>query len=144
MSWLWVASLEVCPVNRETFNISAIYWAILMKPMSFNQKFYIDYIYITFKSATPLLMGVVLGGCGTQELRTSFKYLSQLLTDLDETNGIQSEIFHGLHIYSFWKCHTPSRGRGTWWVWHLRALYLIFLSQSIINQFEWYLIFNII
>ena len=32
-----------------------------MKPMSFNQKFYIDYIFITFKSATPLLVGVALG-----------------------------------------------------------------------------------
>ena len=69
--------------------------------MSFNQKFDIDYIYITFKSATPLLVGVALGGCGTWELRTSFKYLSQLLTDLDETNGIQSEILHRLHIYHF-------------------------------------------
>ena len=33
--------------------------------MAFNQKFYIDYIFITFKSATPLLGGVALGGCGT-------------------------------------------------------------------------------
>ena len=60
--------------------------------MAFNQKFYIDYIFITFKSATPLLGGVALGRCGTWELCTSFKYLSQLLTDLDETNVIQSEI----------------------------------------------------
>ena len=65
-----------------------------MKAMSFNQKFYIDYIYIPFKSATPLLMGVVLGGCGTQDLRTLFKYLSIIdwLTISDEINGIESEI----------------------------------------------------
>ena len=70
-----------------------------MKLMSFNQKFDIDYIFITSKSATPLLGGVALDGCGTWELCTSFKYLSQLLTDLDETNVIQSEIWHRLHIY---------------------------------------------
>ena len=80
-------------------NISVNNWPIWMKLMSFNQKFDIDYIFITSKSATPLLGGVVLDGCGTWELCASFKYLSQLLTDLDETNGIQSEILHRLHIY---------------------------------------------
>ena len=55
-----------------------------MKPTSINQKFFIDYLSMTIKSATPFLGGVALGGCGTWELRTSFKYLSQLLTDLDE------------------------------------------------------------
>ena len=78
-----------------------------MKPMSFNQKFYIVYMFITFNSATPLLVGVALGGCGTWVLRTSFSYLSQLLSDLDETNVIESEILRRLHIYHFQKCHTP-------------------------------------
>ena len=53
------------------------------------------------------LGGVALGGVAVER---SFTYLSHLLTDLDETNVIQSEIFHRLHINSFLKCHTLSRG----------------------------------
>ena len=64
--------------------------------MSFNQKFYIYYIYIIPKSATPFLMGVTL-----ESYIPHFKYLSQLLTKLDETNGIQSEILHTLNIHHF-------------------------------------------
>ena len=41
------------------------------------------------------------------------QYLIHLLADLDETNVIQSQIFHRLHIYHFQKCHTPWRC-GTW------------------------------
>ena len=37
-----------------------------MKPMSFNQKNLIDYLYITFKSTTPLLGGVVIRGVALQ------------------------------------------------------------------------------
>ena len=104
-----------------------------MKPIAFNQKYYTDYIFVTFKIATPLLLGMALGGCGTLDLHTSFKYLSKLFTDLNETNGIQSEILHRLYIYHFQKYHTPSSGHGIWWVWHLSALYLIYLYHLFIE-----------
>ena len=52
-------------------------------------------------------------------LEHSSTYLSHLLTDLDETNDIQSKKFHRLHIYIYLECHTPSRGHGTWGVWQL-------------------------
>ena len=79
--------------------------------MTFNQIFFVDYIFIFILSATPLLGGVAPGGVAVER---SFTYLSHLFTDLDETNVIQSEIFHRLHIYSFLKRQTPSRGCGTW------------------------------
>ena len=58
-----------------------------MKTKAFNKKFYIDYLFIPFKSAPPLLEGMALGGCGTFELRSSFSYLSKILTDLDKNNS---------------------------------------------------------
>ena len=53
------------------------------------------------------LVGVALGGCGSCVLCTSFTLLSHLMTDLDKTNVIQSQIFHRLHISNFLKGHTP-------------------------------------
>ena len=35
-----------------------------MKPMPFNHKFVIVYVFLTPKSATPLIVGVALSGCG--------------------------------------------------------------------------------
>ena len=43
-------------------SISAIYGPIWMKPTPFNHKFLIYFIFITFKSASPLLVGVALRG----------------------------------------------------------------------------------
>ena len=36
-----------------------------MKPSPFNHKFVIVYIFLTPKTATPLLVGVAIGGCGS-------------------------------------------------------------------------------
>ena len=41
-------------------SISAIYGLIWMKPKSFNHIFFTEYSITTLKSATPILMGVVL------------------------------------------------------------------------------------
>ena len=62
---------------------------------------HIDYLYIAFKNATLLPGGVALSGCGTWELRSSFRYLSKILTNLHETYGIQSQFFNSLHVYHF-------------------------------------------
>ena len=77
-----------------------------MKPPPFDHKFVIVYIFLTPKSATPLPVGVALGECGSCGLCTSFTLLSHLMTDLDKTNVIQSQIFHRLHISNFLKGHT--------------------------------------
>ena len=49
-----------CSVHH--LSISAIYEPIWMKPKPFNHIFLTEYIITTFKSATPLLVGVALGG----------------------------------------------------------------------------------
>merc|ERR1712082_59558 len=48
--------------SKTHFLISAIYGPIYTKPMSINHKIFIDYIFIIFESATPLLVGLALGG----------------------------------------------------------------------------------
>ena len=99
------------------------------------------HIYHFFKYHTPLSgrkKGVALSGCGTwKALCTSLTYLSCLITDLDKTNTIQSQIKYRLHIYEFPRCHAPFRGRGTWWVWHISPSYLTSVSQPFLNRFEW-------
>merc|ERR1712055_1192461 len=58
--------------SKTHFLILAIYGPIWMKPMSINHKFFIDYIIIIFESATPLLVGVALGGVALKCSKTHF------------------------------------------------------------------------
>ena len=82
-------------------------------------------------------MGVALGVCGTlSALCTSLTYLSCLITDLDKTNTIQSQTEYRLHIHQFTRYHTPFRGRGPWWVWHISPLYLTLVPQPFLDKFE--------
>ena len=59
-----------------------------MKPTPFNHIFLIDYIFITFKSATPLLGGVVPRGEALKCSALYLNYFSHIWTNLDETNTI--------------------------------------------------------
>merc|ERR1712090_59493 len=74
--------------SKTHFLISAIYGPIWTKPMSINHNFFIDYIFIIFESATPLLVGVALGGVGVGALKLIF--LSQPFMDRFGRNQCQS------------------------------------------------------
>ena len=107
-----------------------------MKPTPFNHKFLIYFIFITFKSASPLLVGVALRGvalkCSVPHLPISAIYGLIWMKPTPFNHKFLID-----YISITFKVPHPF-----WWVWHLgvwhlSAQYLIYLSQPIIDPFRW-------
>ena len=116
--------------------------------MAFKQNFYIDYIFITFKSATSLLVGVAL----QSSTGVNFFFAASDVFAAACMEGAQLMTCTVRTYHHRWSDHAHVQYNGTkpnWWqqqqghpkhCWQqiklAPVMYLIYLSQSIIDQFR--------
>ena len=96
--------------------ISTVYKAIWMKSTPFSHIFLMEYIFINCKSATPLLVGVALGGVALEGVALKCSVPQLPISAVYKAICMKPTPFSHIFLieYIFINCHTPFIGCGNW------------------------------